>query len=220
MHTLCCLRRIRWQKHVRKHDSSPFKLIGWHSWAACSRHHIKPANLKAATIFSRCCITHQWVCIKSSAFRETHVYTALWLDHTCLSPARLYWIHLEGLLWKLVAMGDVTPLHAHLGEGKRELNHRGEEWKQRAADFIWIAEWIDKLGLKKFWQPSVSGRAAVMEAVSLPAYFGSPSPSHWWILFSNNRWETNIFIAFAALCMFTDIPASTVRAATMEFGQI
>ncbi len=47
-------------------------------------------------------------------------------------------------------MGDVTPLHAHLGEGKRELNHRGEEWKQRAADFIWIAERIDKLGLKKF----------------------------------------------------------------------
>lgn len=43
-------------------------------------------------------------------------------------------------------MGDVTPLHAHLGEGKRELDHRGEEWKRRVADFILNAEQIDELG--------------------------------------------------------------------------
>lgn len=65
--------------------------------------------------------------------------------------------------------------------------------------------------LKKLWQPSVSGRTAVMEDVSLPAYFGSPSPSHCWILFSNNRWETKASITSTALCVCVCVQTSPVQ---------
>ncbi|TRY90423.1 hypothetical protein DNTS_018919, partial [Danionella cerebrum] len=108
---------------------------------------VNPSKLKAS-LFLAAVITHQQVCIKSSAFPETHAYSALRLDHTCLT-ARLYRTHLVRLLWQLVAMGDVTPLHAHLGEGKRELDHRGEEWKQRASIYCFDCGAKRRAGRKK-----------------------------------------------------------------------